>query len=77
MPKIKISATVDPARLERAKALTGSDNVSEVVDRGLQALIQDELERVHVAGYECIPQSDETVHRADPSVWRDLPWDDE
>lgn len=44
---MKISATVDPAHLEQAKALTGCSNVSEVIDRGLVALIEDQLERVH------------------------------
>jgi hypothetical protein len=37
MAKVKISATLDPARLERAKELTGVNNVSEVLERGLAA----------------------------------------
>ena len=77
MAKVKISATVDPARLERAKELTGVRSVSEVLDRGLTALIEDELERIHADGYSRVPQADETVRAVDPDVWADLPWDEE
>jgi hypothetical protein len=77
VPKVKISATVDPARLERAKELTGLTSVSEVLERGLAALIEDELERAHAAGYARAPQSGETVDAVDPGVWADLPWEDE
>jgi len=77
MAKVKISATVDPAHLERAKQLTGVSSVSEVLERGLAALIEDELERIHAEGYARAPQANETVRTADPSVWADLPWDEE
>jgi post-segregation antitoxin (ccd killing protein) len=45
MAKVKVSVTVDPDRLARARALSGSDNVSEVVDAALAALIDRELEQ--------------------------------
>jgi len=77
MAKVKISATVDPARLERAKELTGVSSVSEVLERGLVALIEDELERIHVEGYARQPQAGEAVDVVDTGVWADLPWDDE
>jgi hypothetical protein len=77
MAKVKISATVDPARLERAKELTGVRSVSEVLDRGLAALIEDELERIHADGYSRVPQAGETVRAVDPGMWADLPWDEE
>jgi hypothetical protein len=77
MGKVKISATVDPARLERAKELTGVSNVSEVIERGLAALIEDELERIHAAGYAQAPQAGDTVRAVDERVWADLPWDEE
>ena len=77
MAKVKISATVDPARLEQAKELTGVSSVSEVLERGLAALIEDELERIHAEGYARAPQSDETVRAVDAGVWDDLPWDEE
>jgi hypothetical protein len=76
MAKVKISATVDPARLEWAKELTGVSSVSEVLDRGLAALIEDELERVHVEGYAQQPQAGETVNVVDAGIWADLPWDE-
>jgi hypothetical protein len=77
MAKVKISATVDPARLERAKELTGVSSVSEVLERGLVALIEDELERIHADGYARAPQAGETVRAVDSEVWADLPWDQE
>jgi len=75
--KVKISATVRPDQLAEAKRLTGCDNVSEVLDRALAALIDDELERVHAEGYARLPQGAETVKVVDPGVWSDLPWDEE
>ncbi len=77
MAKVKISATVDPVRLARAKQLTGVRSVSEVLERGLAALIEDELERIHVEGYAQHPQAGETVQSVDTAVWDDLPWDEE
>jgi hypothetical protein len=77
MAKLKISATVDPARLQQAKQLTGVSSVSEVLERGLAALIEDELERIHAQGYRRAPQAGETVRAVDAGVWADLPWDEE
>ncbi len=77
MNKVKISATVRPERLAEAKRLTGCENVSEVLDRALAALIDDELERAHAEGYTRLPQGDETVRSVDSGVWADLPWDEE
>lgn len=56
MAKVKVSAIVDPARLDRAKELTGVSSVSEVLERGLAALIEDQLERIHAEGYARSPQ---------------------
>jgi hypothetical protein len=75
--KVKISATVRPDRLAEAKRLTGCENVSEVLDRALAALIDDELERTHAEGYARLPQGDDTVEVVDPGVWADLPWEEE
>lgn len=77
MAKVKISATVDPDRLERAKELTGVRSVSEVLERGLAALIEHELERAHAEGYARVPQGGETVSTTDAGVWAELPWDEE
>jgi len=51
-------------------------SVSEVLERGLAALIEDELERIHVEGYAQHPQAGETVQSVDTAVWDDVPWDD-
>lgn len=77
MGKVKVSATVNPERLARAKELTGCENVSEVLDRALAALIDDELERVHANGYARVPQASETVDVVDGDVWSELPWDED
>ncbi|MDA8061291.1 MAG: hypothetical protein M0T80_02465 [Actinomycetota bacterium] len=77
MAKVKISATVDPAQLERAKELTGLSSVSQLVDRGLAALIKDNLERAHAEGYVRRPQGAETVTTVDGIVWTEMAWDDE
>lgn len=45
MPKAKISATVSPDRLARAREVTGTTNVSELLNDALAALIERELEQ--------------------------------
>ena len=77
MSKVKISATVDPDHLKRAKELSGCENTSEVLDRGLRALIEDELERAQANGYTLLPQGEEVVRQVDPTIWAELPWDEE
>jgi hypothetical protein len=74
--KTKVSATVDRDRLAEAKKLTGSANVSAVLDEALEALIVAHLEHAHAAGYERVPQGAETIALPDPTVWTSLPWDE-
>lgn len=45
MPKTKVSATISPERLARAKEVTGTENVSELLDEALAALVERELEQ--------------------------------
>ena len=52
-------------------------SVSEVLERGLAALIEDELERIHANGYARQPQAGETVNSVHAGIWADLPWDEE
>lgn len=52
MPKQKISVTVSPERLRRARAVTGDTNLSELLDNALDALIDRELERRWLEGHE-------------------------
>jgi hypothetical protein len=44
MTKVKISATVRPERLATARAVTGTTNLSQLLDDALAALISRELE---------------------------------
>lgn len=52
VPKQKISVTVSPERLRRARAVTGDTNLSELLDNALDALIDRELERRWLEGHE-------------------------
>lgn len=44
-PKTKVSATISPERLARAREVTGTESVSELLDDALAALIERELEQ--------------------------------
>jgi uncharacterized protein YgbK (DUF1537 family) len=74
--KVKVSATVSPDRLRQAKQLTGCENVSEVIEQGLAALIARELERIHADGYAGASQGAEVVDIVDSAVWSEVPWDE-
>lgn len=43
--RTKISATLTPERLREAQAVTGTSNVSQLLDEALAALIERELEK--------------------------------
>ena len=79
MVKRKVSATVEPERIRRAQVVTGSTNLSELIERGLDALIERELERRWVSGYQQHPDGDEFSDlpgevRVDLSA---VPWDEQ
>ena len=57
--KTKISVSLDPGTLAQAQALAPSASVSELLDVALKRLINEELERQHVAGYEKLPVGNE------------------
>jgi post-segregation antitoxin (ccd killing protein) len=42
--RTKISATVNPDRLREAREVTGTTNVSQLLDEALEALVERELE---------------------------------
>jgi post-segregation antitoxin (ccd killing protein) len=71
--KRKVSATVSPERLRRAQELTDSENVSEVIDQALEALVERELERRWLAGHAAGP-IDDLPDEALVDL-ADLPWD--
>lgn len=43
--RTKVSATLTPERLKEAQKVTGTSNVSQLLDDALAALIERELER--------------------------------
>ncbi len=45
MPKTKISATLTPEGLQRAREVTGASSLSELLDMALVALIEQRLEQ--------------------------------
>ncbi len=45
MAKQKVSVTLSPERLQRARTVTGNENLSELLDDALDALVERELER--------------------------------
>jgi post-segregation antitoxin (ccd killing protein) len=52
MTKEKISATLSPDRLARARQITGKTNVSELLDDALAALIEREQELRWLAAHD-------------------------
>jgi hypothetical protein len=59
MAKSKLSVTLDPTRIDRARALVNVASVSELLDVALERLIRSEEELQHVAGYLRIPLGEE------------------
>ncbi len=73
MTKRKVSATVSPERLQQAQELIGNDNVSEVLDQALGALVERELERRWIEGYGDGRTAD--LPGEVPVGLADVPWD--
>jgi hypothetical protein len=67
MAKSKLSVSLDPGRLKQAQSLVAADSVSELLDVALARLIEEELERRHVDGYERVPVQHELA------AWSALP----
>lgn len=70
MPKTKVSATVSPERLARAKEITGAQSVSDLLERALGALIERELEQRWLQAHP-----DDDLPEAIPDL-SGLPWDE-
>lgn len=71
MAKSKISATVSPELLEQARDLTGTTNVSQLLDDALRALIERHLEERWLERF-----SDEDLPGEIPVDWSHIPWED-
>lgn len=71
MPKAKVSATLSPERLARARDVTGTSSISELLDEALVALIERQLERRWLEAHPDEELPDEVV----PDL-SGLPWDE-
>lgn len=75
MTKQKVSVTLSPERVARAREVTGRDNMSALLDDALEALVERELERRWLAGQIAAqPQSD--LPDDLPVDLSEVPWDD-
>jgi post-segregation antitoxin (ccd killing protein) len=59
MAKRKISATVSAESIEQAQAVAGNGNLSDLIERGLDALVERERERRWLDGYRRHPAADD------------------
>jgi hypothetical protein len=78
--KEKATITVDRAKLDRVRVLTGASSASQAIDIALSELIRLERVRRDVAAYTRVPLSDGeralAAHGADWSVLADeTDWD--
>lgn len=72
MTKTKVSATLTPERLAKAREVTGISNLSEMLDQALEALIERKLEE------RWLEASDDTDLPGAVEVdLSSIPWDDQ
>lgn len=77
MAKQKVSVTLSPERIERAKAVTGRVSLSELLDDALDALVDRELERRWLDAHQPGEAADADLPVDAPVDLRSLPWSDE
>lgn len=70
--KTKISATITPERLARARAVTGTTSLSRLLDDALEALTVRELENRWLESHR-----DEDLPGEVAVDLSDVPWNDE
>lgn len=80
MSKTKISATVDPDVLARARAASDASSVSELIDEALALLVERRLEErwlgAHTGGDAASARGDDHLPGEVPVDLAHLPWDD-
>lgn len=76
MARRKATVTLDREKVERARVLTGSKSMSDVIDVALDRLIRTERLRRDVEAYSKQPPTDEERRAGDLSVALDLGDDD-
>jgi len=74
MPKQKVSVTLSPSKISVARRLTGNENLSDLLDEALAALIEREQERRWVDGRAA--EDDDPVGEVIPDL-TDAPWDEQ
>lgn len=74
MTKQKVSVTLSPSRISDARRLTGNENLSDLLDEALGALIDREQERRWLQGRSVVEA--DPIGDATPDL-SDVPWDDE
>lgn len=74
MAKQKVSVTLSPERLRRVRDIFGNENLSELLDDALDALIERELERRWFAGHEGVAEDPDLLGEATVDL-SDVPWD--
>jgi len=74
MAKQKVSVTLSPSRISVARRLTGNENLSDLLDDALSALIEREQERRWTNGRSA--DDDDPLGDVVPDL-TDTPWDDE
>lgn len=73
MAKEKATITIDRAKVDEARRLTGAPTTSATIDVALTRLIRAERIRQDVAAYAAHPVTDEEVALPAPSAnWSDL-----
>lgn len=77
MAKQKVSVTLTPERIERARAVTGRSSLSELLDDALDALVDRELERRWMDAHQPDPNADTDLPGEVPVDLTDVPWDHE
>ncbi len=77
MPKKKLSVSVSPERLQKAREISPGLNVSEVVDEALDALVERELEKRWLKVHERRSPADADLPQDIPVDLSGLPWDEE
>ncbi len=69
--KTKVSATLTPERLRQAQAVTGTSNVSQLLEDALAALIERELEKRWLEA-----NRDDELPGEVPVDLRTVPWEE-
>lgn len=76
MAKQKVSVTLSPERIDRARAVTGRTNLSELLDDALDALVERELENRWLDGHDRSAGFRDDLPGEVVVNLADVPWDD-